>query len=322
MMVGDVLILTEAGQKIGFGHYSRCSALSKALLLEGMIVQMMIYLNHADLEDVNVIETNWLADIESILTNNKFSTVIVDSYLADINLYIKLQKYFKHVVAIDDNNRMTYPCQLLINPNVFFSEMNYSNQLAKCFGGKEYVILRPEFRNQKPAAINKIRAEEILITIGGSDFRKILPIVIRSCIETDYLSINVIDPEGLTRNIENKYVNILPAQDAKSMVQLMQKADIIISGCGQTLHELASLGKATIGICIDVDQEANQEYYLKEGFLQSKIQWNDKDIKDKIKNELEYNKSLDRRNSIVTFAPSLINKNGILNIVSIIKNLS
>jgi len=318
-MVSKVLILTEAGKNIGFGHYSRCSALRQALISEGIIVQMMLYLNKYDIEDSDVIKTNWLSDIESIPEYKEFNTVIVDSYLADLAIYSKLQTIFRNVVAIDDYNRINYPCSVLINPNVFFSDLNYSNQTAKCLGGEDYVILRPEFRNQSHGPLRRNQIEDILITIGGFDFRRILPTIIETCLESAVLLVTIIAPEGLSKYYSNKNVIILSAQDAESMFRLMQKADIVISACGQTLHELASLQKATIGICLDIDQEPNQKYYLKKGFLPFNIQWNDVDLKDKIKKALKHYKSLNQRKTLETNEQCLININGVFNIVSIIK---
>lgn len=320
-MVNRILILTEAGKNIGFGHYTRCSALRQELIIRGIMVRMFLYLSEYDIEDPQVNKINWLTEIRHIIKANEYDAVIIDSYLADEMIYSFLQSKIKIVIAIDDYNRIKYSGTIIINPNVFFDKINYANQTAKCIGGKDFVILRREFRQLNFTTLNENRIEEILITIGGSDFRKILPILTELCLETDIPLITVLAPDGFKINDLNKRVNILPEQSSASICQLMQRADLVISACGQTLHELASLGKATIGINLDIDQKLNQKYYLENGFLNAEINWNDIDFKGLIKTAIEYYKSFNHRGEIAEIGPGLINKNGVLNIATTLINL-
>jgi UDP-2,4-diacetamido-2,4,6-trideoxy-beta-L-altropyranose hydrolase len=319
-MISSALILTEAGKNIGFGHYSRCSALQQELEADGIETTMAVYFQDYDIDDNSIIKSNWLQNL-SISENNNWDIVIVDSYLASKDIYIKLDPRAKKVVAIDDYNRITYPVQLVINPNVFFNSIDYSNQRAKCLGGKDYVILRSEFRKAVLLPITNDKPKEILVTIGGSDFRKLLPVIIQACLETEIPNITVIDPEGIA-SCENQRVKLMTVQNAGSMCRLMQQSDIVISACGQTLHELASLGKATVGICLDVDQIPNQAYYLKQEFLPSKIQWNDGGIANKIKDGISAFTSKAKRSGIAINSPTFIDKNGVMNIVSVLKYIA
>lgn len=313
-----VLILTEAGKNIGFGHYTRCTALQQALQEYGRDTDMFIYLNEMVVQSPGQTEINWIEQLDFVLEQTQYHSVVIDSYLADEQVYRKLNQCFPKVIALDDYNRIVYPVKYVVNPNVFFSDMDYTNQSATCYGGKDFVILRKPFRNSEERLPISKSVSQILITIGGSDFRNILPDIIRACASTDVPRIIVIAPEGIDITERNSRIQVLSAQDADNMYQLMRQSDVVISACGQTLHELASLSKPTIGICLDVDQVPNQKYYLATGFLALELLWNDSDLVNKILIGLKDLESSAARGLIEKLGPSLINTNGVMNVVSLI----
>jgi len=317
--MNNITILTEAGKKIGFGHYTRCSSLYQALMKAGDHVRFIMYENEYAINDPNIQSLNWIKSIDSLYSIETTDIAIIDSYLADENTYTQLAKRFYKVVAIDDYNRMSYPVDVLINPNVFFEEINYSNQTAICLGGKDYVILRQEFTQVKPQVIENGKLKNILITVGGSDFRNLLPKLISICEHQEGTNITVIDPESKV-TIQQR-VKVLPTQSAAQMVHEMKRADVVISACGQTLHELVALQKPTIGICLDIDQVPNQSFYTKHGFLSSTIQWNDKNIDNKIADQLNYFSLSANRKRVSKMCKSFVRYNGAQNIASIINTL-
>jgi spore coat polysaccharide biosynthesis predicted glycosyltransferase SpsG len=317
--LNNVTILTEAGKNIGFGHYTRCSSIYQVLKKQQVDVRFIVFENEYLLGDTSIESQNWLAAINDIQARSENEIVLVDSYLADAHAYEVLKKSFRKVIAIDDYNRISYPVDTVINPNVFFDDIDYSNQQAYCVGGKDYVILRPEFiaANTKENSTNEIK--KILITIGGSDFRNILNSMITVCSNWANVQLTVIDPEH--KIASNNRVRVLQAQTAEQMVNEMQQADVVIAACGQTLHELVALQKPTIGICLDIDQVPNQQFYIQNHFLQANIKWNDEDLEQKIAEQLTYFNTIHNRNKIIEMSRSLINKEGVFQLVNDIKTL-
>lgn len=317
--MNDITIFTEAGKNIGLGHYTRCSSLYQALTIVGNHVRFVVYENEYQINDTNIQSLNWLNSVASLTSISTNEIAIVDSYLADESIYSLLSERYHKVVAIDDYNRMSFPADIVINPNVFFEDIDYSNQKAICIGGKNYVILRPEFKEIEPKESSDEALQNILITIGGSDFRNLLPKLISICEQLKGIDVIVIDPENRVGHLQN--IKILPTQTAAQMTQKMQSADVVISACGQTLHELVALQKPTIGICLDIDQVPNQNYYVKHGFLKTAIQWNDKNIEKKITEQLtNYSLSVNRK-SVGEICKSLISKNGVEEIAKYINNI-
>jgi spore coat polysaccharide biosynthesis predicted glycosyltransferase SpsG len=317
--MNNITILTEAGKNIGLGHYTRCSSLYQVLTKAGNFVRFVVYENDYQINDRNIQSMNWLDSIDSLTSISINEIAIVDSYLADESIYSLLRERYHKVVAIDDYNRMIYPADIVINPNVFFEDIDYSNQKAICIGGKNYVILRPEFKENKPKVCSDEVLRNILITIGGSDFRNLLPKLICICDQINDIDIIVIDPENKIGHLQN--IKVLPTQTAAQMTKLMQSTDVVISACGQTLHELVALQMPTIGICLDIDQIPNQNYYVRHGFLMAAIQWNDENIEKIIKEQINIYSLPVNRKTVAEICKSLISKNGVEKIAKYINTI-
>lgn len=319
-MFNRFIILTELGEGIGFGHYARCAALYQCLTEMGISGHMYVNQVNNNFSFPFSTNINWLKNINILNNLDKSSVIIIDSYLLDLDILRKITKLYKNIVIIDDYNRMTYEgVSLVINPNVYFSLINYSNQTAKTIGGKDFIILRKPFKNLKPKSTNNKNCLNILVTIGGSDYRNLLPIITNHLIKNTKHNIKVIDPEDILIKNSNSQLTLLSAQNEFQILELMDNADIVVSACGQTLNELASMGKPTIGICIDKDQILNQEFYFKNKFLPDLIYWNDVNLVEKISNAVNKYEIIDCRKKIEIGAPNLINKFGVNNISEILK---
>lgn len=272
------LILTEAGDNIGFGHYTRCSAIQNSLKQRGGNCKMLLNLKgkHDFSFDGKIVD--WQIKKEELerWKEKGFLKVLVDSYIAGTRDYENLQMIFDKLFVIDDYNRIIYNADVLINPNVGASDLDYSNQGTPVYKGKDFVILRDAFRKGSTSTI-KEQVEHIVITVGGSDYRNLIPKIITTVQKTlQKCKISVVAGSPALQNSLKKHfpiINVLGLLSAQEMFDIFQAGDIVITACGQTLHELASIGKPTIGICLDIDQVPNQNYYYKMGFIQPKIHY-------------------------------------------------
>jgi len=269
-----VLFLNESGVGIGLGHVTRTNALSSFLVSQGFETAMRTYECSRQGEEPG----DWLSTTQWQDTNA--DCVIIDSYLASVEHYRAIRAVFPRVVAIDDFNRISYPVDLVINPNVFFLELDYSNQKARTIGGIDYIILRESFRKCKERGGS---GSGVLLTLGGSDFRGLLP---RLAGLADRLpALTIVCPEsGLFEDLRSRFpgVRVLGRLTEEQMLEEYLAAAVVISGCGQSLHELAYLGVNTTGICLAPDQVLNRAYYLSSGFLNQSVDWDDSNLEDKI----------------------------------------
>jgi UDP-2,4-diacetamido-2,4,6-trideoxy-beta-L-altropyranose hydrolase len=311
-----ILILTEGGDKIGFGHYTRCSSLKEFAISKKLICKILLFSKGTyNFEGVEV--HNWLEDKEYVFNHkNEYSYLLIDSYLAPLNYYFEVFKLFGTVIVIDDYNRLPFKAHYILNPNIFGDTLSYPEGV-KVLAGKDYVIIRAPFRNTPRKKLIGNKIDNVLITLGGSDYRGLLPLLIASISEL-HLSITVVaGNERYRKELDQDYHSecreIIGFADAETMVQKMLEADIVVSACGQTLHELGYLGCPTIAICIDVDQIPNQKRYIEIGFLQKDLSWNDPSLKNKIQ-ELVKEMSYDVRQKLSDIGKSFIDGRGVENI--------
>lgn len=320
-MKESYLILTEAGNQIGLGHYKRCCSIRQEILNQNKSCELLLFnKGEINLDIDRDFVLDWKIDKKLLIKKAKeIKTVIIDSYLAKRSFYAFCIDIFSSVVVIDDYNRTEYgPIDLLLNPNPYFDNFSYDNQTAKQIkGGKDFVIISPPFRNSctetLPANSN---LDKIVVFLGGSDYRNLLSIVLSSLNELKEINIDVIvgnKEEKQKIRKEFKDLDVHVNLSSEEMFTAFNSARLVISGCGQTLHELAVLRKPTLGICIDIDQELNQKFYLDNGFLKTKISY---ETVDNIKQEV---KQLLKSNTITN--KPFMNTDGVKNIVSLINKL-
>lgn len=264
-----VLILTEAGKRSGFGHLTRCIALYQAFKEKG--IQPDFFINGDStalslLKGVDFRLANWLKDQRQIWeTAKNYRVVIVDSYLAKKYFYDAISKNVDgKLVVIDDYQRLIYPKGIVINPSIYGNRLNYGGKDKRSFLlGKDFIILRKEFWSVKKKNTRK-RIRKVLITFGGIDHSALIKRIINRFKDRPDLSFRVI-------SVSNK-------ADAAKMAELMLKADICISGGGQTTYELARCGLPAIGICFADNQLLNLENWQKTGFLEFIGRYNNKGL--------------------------------------------
>ena len=179
----NILIFTEAGNKFGYGHITRCISLYDELVLKGKNPLLIINGNN---EVKKVIEGRrhifgrWYDDVKKHFLNQSGEKVdgifsIVDSYTANQKTYEEIAGLSKRALYIDDTNRLEYPRGIVISPSLCKDKFSYNQIKDRAYmAGKNYVMLRKEF---SPPTIRVIREkiESILILMGGADMLNVVP---------------------------------------------------------------------------------------------------------------------------------------------------
>lgn len=278
-------------------------------------MDFIVYLKDFKIENPDFTESDWLSlPPEEMVKSSE--AVIIDSYLVTKEWLRDAAESNSLLVQFDDYNRIEYPVDLIINPNVFADEIDYSNQTAKYIGGPEFVIIRAPFRNMSEE-IRETNSPRLFITMGGSDYRNMLPKLAKWALDHKTFHIRLVAPEGT--NISLPRIDVLPLLSAEEMAEEMKIADVVISACGQTLHELAALKKPTIGICLDKDQVPNHKFYNDVGFIRGNLFWNQDNLQQQVKNELTRLSNTDERKKAACSFEG-INPNGVANIAETILN--
>ncbi|NLI10318.1 MAG: GNAT family N-acetyltransferase [Elusimicrobia bacterium] len=280
-----ILFLTEGGKNIGFGHITRCIALSDGFRVKKINSYFLIN------GDKTVIELlkgkkyklfNWIKNTQKtfeILKNYDF--VVIDSYLAPKKLYDKISEIKNgKLLMIDDYRRIIYPPGIVVNPSIYGDKLKYpKTKGVKYLLGPKYIILRKEFWNVPKKKINR-KIKNILVTFGGASTEEFIN-KIGNFIRQNFKSVKI-----YVVNPNKKKLT------AKQMLKLMLKADLCISGGGQTLYELARVGVPTIGICFADNQLLNLKYFEKYGFLKFAGWYDEKDVLSKLLNKIRETKKI------------------------------
>jgi len=313
-MDNNILFLTEAGDKIGFGHLMRMQAIQTTAIKKGYKTNFFLqYSGYPENINFDGKILNWREEITNLCQlSHQYQIVLIDSYLADLNLYDQISNCFPYVIAIDDYCRIEYPVNLILNPNIAYKAEKYSSQTAKVIGGNKYVILRPEFLDYGQCYQTQPKLQRILVTLGGSDYRNLAPKILNWLEQENIEVVFIAGNEEYSKKLLAEFSNIqiLGYVNVNEMIQLMTSVDLVISAAGQTLNELAYLGVPTIGICIDDDQLPNLEAFYNAGFLQYKNYWNDEKLIKKLAKQKELVSNQRLREQISKMGHKLIKGNG------------
>ncbi|WP_405316423.1 GNAT family N-acetyltransferase [Methanobrevibacter sp.] len=289
----DVFILTEGGKNFGFGHVARCSSIYQAFKKRDISPKFIINGDNS----VNSILNNIEFEIDTWLNNisflNSSDIVIIDSYLANLEIYEKISKKVSLTVSLDDNKRLSYPQGIVVNGLINAENLSYPlNDSIKYLLGSMYTPLRADFWDVSKFKIND-DINNILITMGGNDLRNLTPKVLE-LLNTNFPEVGkkVIIADSFDNIVEIEYlkddsVDLIYSPNSKEMLNVMSSVDLAISASGQTLYELACIGVPTIAIGIIDNQKDNINNWQNEGFIEYAGCWNNKNLLGNILEKIE-----------------------------------
>ena len=176
--MASILILTEAGGDVGYGHLTRCVAIVQEL---GSEAELLVQPGGEDHLDEMPRILPWRDDpigaISACGSANP-AAVLVDSYLAEHSVLTRIRRSGCFLAVIDDYARMQYPCDLIINPAIQGPDL--SSQMCQVVSGAPWVILRSQIRSHAPKSQHQ-GLSRLVLTLGGADrmglFDRLLPVL-------------------------------------------------------------------------------------------------------------------------------------------------
>lgn len=295
-----VKIFTEGGNEIGLGHISRCSSLYDEVKSRGIDVEFIINgsIEHLDVfKELPARFENWLSTGYLDCCIGSTDYCIVDSYLANNELYELISLKAKKALYIDDFARIRYPLGIVVNPALYADNICYPIGDDNTYLlGSEYIILRRPFIHVNRSTL-KEEVNEVLVTMGGSDIRYLtLRVMNQICIKYPNIKFNVVVSDCF-QNIhsinQNEFSNIqlFYNVNAELMKSLMVQSDFAITAAGQTIYELLATKTPFIPIKIAENQSNNIEGLKKITINDVFINYNDVNVMEKL--EKEFVKLLD-----------------------------
>lgn len=270
-----IIFRADGNADIGAGHIMRCLSIADAALEMGKHSVFITASPH--FEDIinqhghknEILDTKYtdmpleLNRVSGLLRHYAPAALIVDSYYVTkdyLNSLLQLcREIGNKLIYIDDVMTFAYPCDILINYNIYAPEreQNYRSlysiakrNLPLFLLGPKYMPLRSEFQIL-PKRKLKENVQNVLVSTGGSDPEHMnLEIIERlkehkKCGEMSGLCFHFVIG---TLNEDKKKIEeaskgvsgIVLHYNISNMGELMQSCDLAISAAGSTLYELCA----------------------------------------------------------------------------------
>jgi len=292
-----VAIFTESGAGFGLGHISRMRSLARSLKEYGAEV---------DFAPNREYRAEFAKDR---------GIAVVDSYSAAKDDYMKILDVTGLLVSFDDYNRIAYPEGIVVNAAIDAECLGYpqSDGLSYLLGS-DYAMVRDGFSGDKKRIKEKM--EKILLIFGRDDSSQSCKVVLRVLVDKfPQLTKVIIVGSGfgdvdLLEDIADNNTEFIFDPHADILCKAMDDCDCAISSGGQTLHELATRGVPTIGVCTTGNQLANIKGLAKAAFLDYAANFDDKDLGKRIEDAVVKMMSADKRKTSSAIGHRLIDGKG------------
>lgn len=278
----NLYVLTEGFTYTGYGHVTRCMAIAQKFIEYNINVVFIVNGDKNVLEilhDFQVISLNWQQDFKALQPLLKDAdAILVDSYLAPLDVYEYIHSLVSCCVYLDDYNRLDYPSGIIVNGTVGAELLPYSNKPGTLYLlGKKYVLLRDAFKDIPEKRIISNVVNSVLVTFGGTDPLNMTTKVLKVLREKYslwnkkiVLGASFRDKENI-RSLADSNTEFYCNIGAEKMKELMLNVDVAISAAGQTINELAITGVPSLICKVADNQDNNIIGWKNNGFLINSI---------------------------------------------------
>lgn len=272
----------DGGNTIGTGHIMRCLSLAKAFreigrdstfitadhTAEELISEagFALYCLNSDLSNMEEELTILLPLLQKI----KADFLIADSYLITPR-WMKGVRRVQPLAYLDDENRLFYPADVVINYNLSGLEKDYSKYTGtdtKLVIGPLYAPLREEFSGLPQRKVAPV-VKNVLVSTGGADSQNVagqlLELISNKAQWRDISFCFVVGRLNPHASFFKKNAAMLPNvriyTDVARMSELMLCCDVAIAAAGSTLYELCACGTPTVTYALADNQLAGAQIF-------------------------------------------------------------
>ncbi len=282
----SVLFRVDAGPGIGLGHLQRCLSLATALAESGCGIAFVV--NDPPIVSERIAGAGWRAvrlggrmswtsdDADRVIEEIAAvgaTIVVVDSDLESADYMRRLRAAGVILCAVEDNSNEEVVAHVLLNGDAHAERQTYRSEM----GGTEYLLgpsftpLAKEYWAGTPAeAAAPPRA--LLVTLGGSDPHGLLPSLVDAASGLPgAIHVHVVvgpftgrrqDVDAAVRKLAGRVtLHVGPA----SMHSIIASCDLALSAAGQTLYELAALGRPAVAIEVAANQGPQLDAFVRCG---------------------------------------------------------
>jgi spore coat polysaccharide biosynthesis predicted glycosyltransferase SpsG len=275
----SALVWADSGAGVGLGHVARCCAVALELIARGVNVTLMSpddrgarYARERNVPAVGAAAGFGVA--VGALQRRSLEAAILDSYRLGPDDYATARGAAP-VLAVFSDGPATLPiCDVVVNGAPGAETMAYPRRCGTDYLlGAQYFPLRSEFRSATPKAI-AADVERVVVTVGGEDVHGRLG-EYSTAARAVYPHAQVIAvagrPVGDVRVTSSGCDLRIAPPDYPALVQ---RADVIVCGGGQSLIEAVAVGTPAAAILLGDDQRHQHAAVLAAGACLDGGAWN------------------------------------------------
>ena len=262
----EILFVADAGPVAGLGHLQRCFALADAFSERGWastfvgqdpaIASRTAATQHR-CEPLRAAPWTVAAAKEVARHAERLAArlLVVDPRGEPSEFCSALARGPVPVCLLDDNGGRNLAADFLVNGNAHAGTIGYPGlPAARCLLGPAHVLLSSPYWTPITDQ-RRISPRELLVTLGGGDphnlWPRLLPALAR--VRGTLAATVVIGPlvprtAELAAALRDFSANGVVCEAPPSLHELIARADIVLTAAGQTLYELAALGRPAVAV--------------------------------------------------------------------------
>ena len=287
--VKSLLIFTDAGNEVGYGHLTRCRSIAAIFTQRGYKTRIAVQATNIQLNsNEELVQWHELGTATCEAIRNA-DIVLVDSIMASESHVESILTISSNAVIIDDFLHRSYSKGIIVDwtPGAENNPQLNQKPPVRYLVGSQYCALRPPFWTPRERTF-PAQPAKILVTLGGSDIRLLTSPVVRHLLTNfPHVQVHAVVGGGMSDTKEYREFALMGVQvhnnlDATGMCDLMDAVDLAISGGGQTLYEIACRGLPSIAINLIDNQTADINNFSSSGFSCTAGKWDDPGLLDRI----------------------------------------
>jgi len=255
------------GKELGLGHIFRTINLAKELTSHKIFflvedyggVKEIFYKNgfkNIFFLNLNIDPNSDFKKTSDFILKNEIDLVVFDKYKIN-KTYVKKIKNIVKTTVISDLENNIFRTDLLVNGFIGYENQSITKNNTTYLMGPSYQILDKRFQFFKKNKINRNKKfNKLLITVGGFDENKIIPLILKSIlnyIENFNITI-ILGPSTSNNKIIQKFERNFPnnlkvISSTDNMKKEISNCDFGICGGGLTSYEFATMKKPFAIIC-------------------------------------------------------------------------
>lgn len=272
-------LLPDSGPDVGLGHVSRCVALGTAAAALGARVSLLVaedvraaaLVNAAGLETLAMAGGVNGAEAIERARQAEPDVVVVDSYRASPELFVALRTAAAEVVAVDDLADRPLPVDVVVNGGAAAETLPYRRLAGTRFLlGPPYALLDPRYAEApRPRAADRVK--RVLVSLGGGRHEAHLRLALAALEDVldEGVDVDVAVGRGtdvrLLAPARASRLRVTIHADAPGLRELIEAADLTVSGAGMTLYELCATATPTVMLCMADNQRPNFDAFERAG---------------------------------------------------------